>query len=82
MNREDVDKICLGKPESTNMATGKPMNIPVIGLPEHLEARIVGAYQFQLSRKGDISKYCQNRFSSTPEAALEALKSLLNWDPA
>ncbi len=82
MNREDVERISLGKPESTNIATGKPMNIPVIGLPEHLEARIVGAYQYQLSRKGDISKYNQNQSSSTPEAALQALKSLLNWDPA
>ena len=82
MDREEVERISLGKPESKNIATGKPMNIPVIGLPEHLEARIVGAYQYQLPRKGDISKYNQNQSSSTPEAALQALKSLLNWDPA
>ena len=82
MNRDDVERIHLGKPESTNIATGKPMNIPVIGLPGHLEARIVGAYQYQLSRKGDISKYNQNQPSRTPEEALQALKKLLNWDAA
>lgn len=82
MNREDVEKIGLGKPEAVNTATGKPMNIPVIGLPEHLEAKIVGTYQYQLSRKGDVVKYKQNQWSPTPEAALRALKSLLNWDPA
>ncbi len=82
MNREDVEKVGLGKPESTNISTNKPMNFPVIGLPEHLEARIVGAYQFQLSRKGDLFSYSQNQPSPTPEAALQALKRLLNWDPA
>jgi hypothetical protein len=82
MNREEVEKIGLGKPESTNLATNKPMNFPVIGLPEHLEARIVGTYKFHLSRKGDILPYSQNQPSPTPEAALLALKRLLNWDPA
>ena len=81
MNREEVEKLGLGKPESVNIATNKPTNIPVIGLPEHLEAKIVGAYQFQLARKGDIFPYRQNHSSPTPEAALQALKSLLNWDP-
>jgi hypothetical protein len=82
MNREDVEKIGLGKPESVNIVTNKPMNFPVTGLPEHLDARIVGAYQYQLSRGGDVFEYRQNRTSPTPEAALQALKSLLNWDPA
>lgn len=82
MNREDVEMVGLGKPESINIATNKPMNIPVIGLPEHLEAKIVGAYQYQLSRKGDIFPYRPNRILPTPEAALQALKDLLNWDPA
>ena len=82
MNREDVEKVELGKSESVNMVTRKPMNIPVIGLPEHLEAKIVGTYQYELSRKGDIFTYKQNQKSPTPEAALQALKSLLNWDPA
>jgi hypothetical protein len=46
MNREDVEKLELGKPESVNIATNKPMNIPVTGLPECLHARIMGAYQY------------------------------------
>jgi len=82
MNREDVEKIGLGKPESVNIATNKAMNFPVTGLPEHLDAKIVGAYHYQLSRKGDVFSYKQNRTSGTPDAALQALKSLLNWDPA
>lgn len=82
MNREDVEKIGLGKPEAVSIATNKPTGIPVIGLPEHLEAKIVGTYQFHLTRKGDIFTYKQNHSSPTPEAALQALKSLLNWDPA
>jgi len=82
MNREDVEKVRLGKPESVSVATNKPTDIPVIGLPEHIEAKIVGAYQYQLSRTGDVFLYKQNRTSPTPEAALQALKNLLNWDPA
>ena len=82
MNREDVEKVGLGEPEAVNIVTNKPMNIPVVGLPEHLDAKIVGAYQYQLSRTGDVCTYKQNRTSPTPEAALQALKSLLNWDPA
>jgi hypothetical protein len=82
MNREDVEKIGLGKPESANIVTNKPVNFPVTDLPEHLDAKIVGAYQYQLSRRGDVFLYKQNRTSPTPEAALQALKSLLNWDPA
>lgn len=82
MNREEVEKVGLGKPESQNIATDKPMNIPVTGLPEHLEAKIVGAYQYQLTRRGDVFTYRQNRNSPTPEAALQALKALLNWAPA
>ena len=84
MNREDIEKVGLGKPELVSDTTGKPMKIPVIGLPEHLEAKIVssfGAYQYQLSRTGDARPYVQNQQSRTPEAALEALKGLLNWDP-
>jgi hypothetical protein len=82
MNREDIERVVLGKPESVNIVTNGPMNIPVIGLPEHLEAKIVGAYQYQLSRRGDVFTYRQNRNSPTPEAALQALKTLLNWDAA
>jgi hypothetical protein len=81
MNREDIDKVGLGQPESESIVTNKPMNIPVIGFPEHLEAKIVGAYQYQLSRKGDVLTYKQSQTSPTPEAALQALKRLLNWDP-
>jgi hypothetical protein len=80
MNREDVERLTLGRPESVNIATGKPMNFPVIGLPENLEARIVGSYQYRLKRKGDFNKYTQNQMSPTPEAALQELKSLLTWD--
>jgi len=82
MNREDVEKVRLGKPESVSIATDKPTDIPVVGLPEHLEAKIVGTYQYQLSRRGDVFMYKQNRTSPTPETALQALKSLLNWDSA
>jgi hypothetical protein len=56
------------------------MNFPVAGLPEHLEARIIGNYKYHLSRKGEIFEYTQNHPSPTPEAALQALKNLLNWD--
>ena len=82
MNREDVEQIGLGKPESVNIVTNKPMNFPVTGLPEHLDAKIVDAYQYELSRRGDVFLFKQNRTSPTPEAALQALESLLNWDPA
>ena len=82
MDRKDVDKIGLGKHEFTNIATGKPTDIAVTGLPDHLEAKIVGAYRYRLSRKGDIFKYEQNQPSPTAEGALQALKNLLNWDAA
>jgi hypothetical protein len=59
------------------------MNIPVAGLPEHLHAKIVGAYRYELKRDGnDLFTYRPNRTLPTPEAALQALKALLNWDPA
>jgi hypothetical protein len=82
MNRQDVEKLGLGNPESVSIATNKPMNIPVTGLPEHLHARIIGAYQYELKRAGDLFEYRQNHSWPTPEAALQALKNLLNWDPA
>ena len=83
MNREDVEKLGLGKPESVNIATNKPMNFPVTGLPEHLHARIVGAYRYELKRDGDeLVTYRPNRPLPTPDAALQSLKNLLNWDPA
>jgi len=81
MNREDVEEIGLGEPEARDSATGYPVNFPLIGLPEHLEAKIVGRDEYELKRKGDISPYRQNQTSRTPEAALQALKGLLNWDP-
>jgi hypothetical protein len=81
MNREEVERAGLGKPELKSISTDKPLNIPVTGLPQHLEAKIVGAYQYQLKREGDRT-YTQNQSSPTPEAALQALKNLLNWDPA
>ena len=82
VNREEVEKVGLGRPESTSITTNRPMNSPINGLPEHLEARIVGTYRYQLSRKGDNCEYSQGLPSPTPEAALQALKNLLNWDPA
>jgi hypothetical protein len=82
MSREEIEKIGLGKPELVSITSNKPVNIPVTGLPGHLEAKIVGAYQYQLSRRGDIHAYRQDQFSPTPEASLQALKNLLNWDPA
>jgi hypothetical protein len=84
MNREDVEKLHLGKSESTDITTGKPARMAVEGLPPHLEAEVTGGqngYQYHLTRRGDINQYKQHQFSRTPEAALEALKELLNWDP-
>jgi hypothetical protein len=87
MKRDDVEKIRLGEPdESVNLATGKPMSYPVIGLPDHLKAQIIsgaGAYKYRLWRTGDVKPYDQQRGwgPPTPEAALQALKKLLNWDP-
>jgi hypothetical protein len=78
MDREDVEKISLGKSEK------QALRIPVKGLPDHLQADIVvaqGWYQFSLKRDGDVRPYEQNPTSATPEAALQALKNLLNWDP-
>ncbi len=85
MNREDVERVGLDKAEQVSITTGKPVNYRVSGLPEHLTAKIVsafGAYQYELSRTGDRLPYVQNQRSPTPEAALQALKNLLNWDPA
>lgn len=83
MNCEDVAKIGLGEPELHSVAEGKPTNFPVIGLPEHLTAKIVDRYKYKLWRKGEEAfPYTQNQRSPTPQAALQALKNLLNWDPA
>ena len=85
MNREEVERVGLDKGEPVSITTGKPINYNVSGLPEHITARIVsafGAYQYELSRRGDVLPYVQNQWSPTPEAALQALKNLLNWDPA
>jgi hypothetical protein len=83
MKREDADSLRLGESNSFDSA-GKPTRLPVIGLPSHLQANIAGGgqsgYQYHLTRNGDVNKYTQNQFSRTPEAALEALKRLLNWD--
>lgn len=83
MNREDVDKLRLGESKVRDIPTGKPTQIPVIGLPPHLQAQIAGGgqsgYQYHLTRGSQ--QYPQGQFSRTPEAALAALKGLLNWDP-
>jgi hypothetical protein len=83
MNREDVDKLRLGESKVRDIPTGIPTQIPIIGLPPHLQAQIAGGgqtgYQYHLTRSG--KQYNQDQFSRTPEAALEALKGLLNWDP-
>jgi hypothetical protein len=83
MNRDDVDKLTLGKSTIEDPLTKKPRHIPVIGLPSHLEAEIDGTdqflYRYQLTRGKDV--YTQKQGLRTPEAALQALKSLLNWDP-
>ena len=85
MNREDVEKLTLGEGKMRDPVTGKPRKFPVIGLPTHLSAEIdgtdQGGYQYKLKRSGDFLLYQQNQFSRTPEVALQALKSLLNWDP-
>jgi len=78
MDREEVEKLSLDKSEK------QPLRIPVRGLPAYLRAEIVvgqGWYQFSLKRDGDARPYEQNPPSSTPEAALQALRNLLNWDP-
>jgi hypothetical protein len=85
MNREDVDRLRLGESKWKDTATGRPTNLPVIGLPERLTATIKGGqtgYQYHLSRAGDRNKeYTPNQFLPSEDAALEALKRLLNWDP-
>jgi hypothetical protein len=78
MDREEVRKISLGK------STKQPLRIPVEGLPDHLQADIVvaqGWYKFSLRRGGDVHPYEQNPTSASAEAALQALRNLLNWDP-
>jgi hypothetical protein len=83
MNKEKVEKIGLGQPESTNIATQKPTEYPVTGLPKHLTATITmitGRFTYELRREGDRS-YLQNQPTRTPEAALQELRKLLNWDP-
>jgi len=78
MNREDVEKIFLNKSEN------QPLRVQVKGLPKHLLAEISvgqGRCQFILKRDGDVRPYEQNPPSPTPEAALQELKNLLNWDP-
>jgi hypothetical protein len=88
MRREDVEKIELGKPDESVNTAGKPMSYPVIGLPGHLKAEIVGTgvgtHKYRLFRTGDVQQYEQKQGfgSPTPEAALQALKKLLNWEPA
>jgi hypothetical protein len=87
MNREDVESVELGKPgKEVSVTTGKPTSYSVAGLADHLQAKIViafgGVYKYELVRTGDRLPYVQEQGSPTPEAALEALKNLLNWDPA
>ena len=75
MNREDVEKIGLGKPESVNIATNKAMNFPVTGLPEHLDAKIVGAYQYQLSRRGGVLVQAESNFRDARGSVASVEKS-------
>jgi hypothetical protein len=84
MNREDVDKLALGK--SGKISSGKPTDIQIMGLPPHLEAEInfsqMLQYRYRLTRTGDPLPYQPHQGWATPEAALQELKKLLNWDPA
>lgn len=84
MNREDVEKIRLGEDKSKEALTDKPRHIAVVGLPWHLEAKIDGAdqsgFRYRLNRSGDGQEYKSHQLFPTPEAALQGLKNLLNWD--
>jgi hypothetical protein len=84
MNREDVEKLSLGEGKPHDLLTGKPRNFPVIGLPSHLTAEVYGTdqsgYRYRLTRGSDV--YKPNQPSRSPEAVFDALKKLLNWDPA
>jgi hypothetical protein len=86
MDRKVIDRITLVKGKENDIVTGKPSNFSVQGLPSHLKAEVKGTdqsrYRYRLSRDGDLRPYEPNQGSPTPEAALEALKNLLNWDPA
>jgi hypothetical protein len=86
MEREVVDRITLVEGKGNDLVTGKPSNFSVEGLPSHLKAGVKGTdqsrYRYRLLRDGDFRPYEPNQGWPTPAAALEALKSLLNWDPA
>ena len=85
MDRKDVDKISLGEGGAEDSVDQRPRRFSVIGLPDHLTAKVDGThqsgYRFKLRRTGDVLPYEQNQGSRTPELALRELKRLLNWDP-
>jgi hypothetical protein len=84
MTRADVEKLTMMEGEGRDITTGKPAKFGVNGLPSHLQAEITGGqsgYSFSLVRTGDIFPYKQHQRSATPEAAMEALKRLLTWEP-
>ena len=89
MNREDVDKLRLGKATTFDVSwPRKPSEMAVDGLPSHLHADIFGTdqsgYRYRLTREGDGHGHVYTRedqSSRTPEEALQELKKLLNWDP-
>ena len=87
VDRKDADKIALGKPEFFDPISGKPRDILVVGLPSYLTAEINGSqsgWSCILRREGDPQSYKLQGSGfgfGTPEAALEALKKLLKWEP-
>ena len=85
MDRRDVDWIGLGRVEATNLTTNKPSKYSLTGLPSHLRAEVFSVgqtgYSFRLTRLGDPNKYEPQQSFVSADAALQALKNLLNWDP-
>jgi len=86
MNREDINKITLGKGELSDLSTNEPRKFPVLGLPRHLSCEIdlapFGGWRYHLRREGDQQEYTvTSNGPSSPESALEALKRLLTWEP-
>jgi hypothetical protein len=82
MTPEQVEKLTLVPGKLNDTATGEPCVYTVCGLPPHLKAEIKGGqsgYKYHLTRERD-NKYEQKQ-ASPSDAAFQALKDLLNWDP-
>jgi len=82
MTPEKVDRLKL-KVEAHFDPLKKPERYSVENLPPHLEAEISSSpfgYQYRLTRKGDQT-YTQKQACGSGEAAFEALKKLLTWEP-